>query len=465
MKFNFGHEVLTLPSGVLMQNDADAVQLRVLLWLAADLSLAQKTGQLAKLADCDAKTAANAVKFWQSRGILATEEEALGAIPAMAKPLEAPPKASEKPKKKLLQRADELPTYTSTELAELMESRESVRSLVDEAQQILGKMFNPSEINILVGMLDYLGICEEGILMILAHSKRIGKTNLRSIEKYAYGFVDKGIVEPAALEEEFRTLEALHSFEGEVRTMFGMKSRALTSRESKTLRAWSEYGYGTEIVRLAYELTINATQEPSIPYTNAILERWHAEGLKTLEEIERYNREQREKRAGKSDKSKPVLGNSFDTDDCFEAALQRSFRETGFEGRYSIIRRIPYIWDIIKKIINASVKNTKPRPLRRKPRRMPAVRSFMPQFRRCARWIGVLQDLAYGSWSRHFITGIPSATLPPCVPKTSRFAPRVPSCCVQTAIQPIIPTRNTSVQNAVTRALLALRCAPVCAVA
>lgn len=327
MKLNFGQDALVLPGAVLSNGDADAVQLRVLLWLASDLSLAQKPKQLAKLADCDQKAVRSALDFWFARGVLTAEEGEQTALPAMAVLSEEPKKTEESVKpRKLLRRADELPNYTSTELAELLEKRAGVRALVNEAQQIIGKMFNPSEINILVGMYDYLGLSEEGILLLLAHCKNIGKANLRAIEKYAHSLVERDITTPAALEEEFRTVEALHTFEGQVRSLFGMKARALTSREDKMLRAWASFGYDIDIVRRAYEITVNATNEPSVPYTNSILERWHADGFKTAEEIDRALTEQKEKKEGKP------LAKDDEPDDFFEAALRRSFRETGVES-------------------------------------------------------------------------------------------------------------------------------------
>ena len=309
--------------GSVLSASADAVQLRVLLWLASDLSLAQKPKQLAKLADCTPAEANAALEFWTLQGVLcadgnpersASPSETAGSKESHAKTAVSAPK-------KLLQRADELPNYTSAELAELLEKRAGMRAMVDEAQRILGKIFNPSEINILVGMYDYMGLSEEGILLLLAHCKNIGKANLRSIEKYAYKLVDRDITTPAALEEEFRTVEALYSFEGQVRTLFGMKARALTGREDKMLRAWISFGYDIEVVRRAYEMTVAATNEASLPYANAILERWHAEGLKTAEDVDRSVAEQKAKKDGQE----IGLGNSFDTDDFFEAALKRSF--------------------------------------------------------------------------------------------------------------------------------------------
>ena len=323
MKLNFKQEVLVLPASVLSHLDAATPeQLRVLLWLASDLSLVSKHRQLAKLAGCNTATAQNAVTFWCNCGILG---EAGESVPTMATVSE-----EEVPTKKKLQRADELPNYTSGELAELLEARASVRVLIDEAQRILGKMFNPNEVNIMVGMLDYLGMNEECILLLLAHCKRIGKSNLRAIEKYAYAMVDKGINDVESMEDEICTVEAMHTFEGEVRALFGMKSRALTSKESKMLSAWLSFGYNIDIVRMAYEITVNAKGEPSLPYTNAILENWNANAWKTTDEIEAGMNAEREKREGNTN-TKKELGNSFETDDVFEAAVQRGFRERSRE--------------------------------------------------------------------------------------------------------------------------------------
>ncbi len=322
MKLNFLQDVLVLPGSVLTHSaGADAAYLRVLLWLASNLTLAEKTKhrQLAKLADCDTKTVKKALDYWITCGLLSKDEASEEAVPAMAQPQSTP---EQTPARRLLERANELPSYRTDELADLLEKRETLRILVNEAQQMLGKIFNTSEVNILVGMLDYLGMSEECVLLLLAHCKRIGKTNLRSIEKYACSLADKGITEASAMEEELRLLEELHSFEGEVRAMFGMKSRALTSKESKMLKSWVSFGYGADVVRRAYEMTVNATGEASLPYANAILERWNAEGLKDLAAIDAAEEERQKKQEAGSPTS---LGNSFDTDEFFEAALKRSF--------------------------------------------------------------------------------------------------------------------------------------------
>ena len=70
-------------------------------------------------------------------------------------------------------------------------------------------------------------------------------------------------------------------------------------------------------------------------YANAIIERWNSEGLRTLEQIDAAIAESKDKKNGVTKPKKdwaPTLGNSFDTDDFFNAALERSFRETDEEN-------------------------------------------------------------------------------------------------------------------------------------
>ncbi len=323
----YGYELLTLPASVLSHiGEAGAEALRVLLWLSSDPALADKPRQLSKLAECDAEGTRAALAFWTEKGLFAPEDGSLPAMSVLSESVPASVKQDKTEEKPLLRRADQLPTYTSSELADLLEARVAIRMLVDEAQKAYGKIFNTAEINILVGMTDYLGLSEESVVLLLAHCKRIGKTNLRSVEKYAFRLADRGITDAAALEEEFLRSEAMHSFEGQVRSLFGMKSRALTTKESKMLSAWMDFGYGIDVVRLAYDITVTATGEPSVGYANAILERWHAEGLSDLAAVEKAIEKEKQKKEGKNGQ-KPALGNSFDTDDFFEAAIKRGFRE------------------------------------------------------------------------------------------------------------------------------------------
>ena len=67
--------------------------------------------------------------------------------------------------------------------------------------------------------------------------------------------------------------------------------------------------YGTEVIRLAYDATVDAIGKPSIAYANTILERWYAEGYRTVDDVTAAMEAYRRQKLG---------GSSFDIDDFFE---------------------------------------------------------------------------------------------------------------------------------------------------
>lgn len=220
-----------------------------------------------------------------------------------------------------VKRSDEVPNYTSSELSVILERRTEASHFIDECQRLMGKMFNPHDINIILGLVDYMGLEWDYVLAVAEYCGRIGKRSAKYAEKLAISMSDSGIDNAEALKIRFAELEALAENESKVRSLFGMKARALTTKEKKFIEAWfGKFGYGIEIVSRAYEITVNATGEASVPYTNAILERWNSEGLRTLEEVDASIEKNKKEATSEST-------GSFDTDDFFEAALKRSFND------------------------------------------------------------------------------------------------------------------------------------------
>ncbi|MBQ8400742.1 MAG: DnaD domain protein, partial [Clostridia bacterium] len=126
------------------------------------------------------------------------------------------------------------------------------------------------------------------------------------------------------LEERLQTIEKVDTVEQYIRTLFGLKSRALIAKEKAMVEKWVlTMHYDKPILEKAYEVTINNTGKPSVSYANAVLENWYKAGLSTLEEIEASIAEY-QKAHEKPSETKPE-GSSFDTDDFFAAALRRSY--------------------------------------------------------------------------------------------------------------------------------------------
>lgn len=329
-KINYGNKVAVFPESVMNKlQSAGPDELKVLLCLCArqgDVDVSE----LASLTGCSSDEVKEALSFWRGAGIIEVargkksegksdnEKISDGAKEVSAEVTE-PARAETKRSDVLLKRQDELPQYTSTELADILESRREAITLIEECQKIMGKVFNVREINILIGLSDYLGLDCEYIMILLTYCVSIGKKTLHYAEKTAFSLYEMGICDAEALSEELKRRENIAETEGKIRSMFGIGARAFTTKEKKLISAWiNDMKYSVEIIARAYEVTADATGAGSIPYANSVLERWNAEGLRTLEEIEKSYK--------KSVGAKKNEG-SFDTDAFFEAAVKRSLGE------------------------------------------------------------------------------------------------------------------------------------------
>ena len=321
-KINYGSRVAVMPEGAIESlTRAGEADLRVLVALcyyggSADMK------KLSKKTSCSEEQIRESLSFWRGAGVIEQGDvketsEAVESVPVSAveeKPAVAEEKPVAAPKK--LRGTDELPRYTSDELADLLEKRADTAALIDECQRIMGKVFNIKEINVLMGLVDYLELDFEYIMMLLTYCVSLGKKTLHYAEKLAFALYDAGITTGEMLAEELRRRESASDAEGNIRRLFGVGERAFTTKEKKFISAWiNDMGYSIEIIEKAYEVTADATGKGSFPYANTVLERWFAAGLRTLEEIEDSYK------SGNTDK--PING-SFDTDSFFEAAVRRS---------------------------------------------------------------------------------------------------------------------------------------------
>ena len=327
-KINYGNGVGVFPKSVFdVIARTGSVELKVLLGVCS-LEGSVDIKKLAKLISCPESDVKDAISFWRGAGIIEVLDGETKAefevkndaqVTALKRSEKMSPAVEEKggEQEKKLKKSNELPRYTSEELAGILESREDIVSLINESQNIIGKVFNLKEISVIIGLIDYLGLDSEYVLILLTYCVSIDKKSLHYIESTAFSLYDAGVTEPAQLTEEIRRRELAASSEGQIRKIFGIGTRAFTSKEKKFIYSWlNDMRYTVEIITRAYEVSANATGKASFPYTNAVLERWNSENLRTLEEIEAADKKNQESAAND--------GSSFDTDDFFAAAVRRS---------------------------------------------------------------------------------------------------------------------------------------------
>ena len=316
MKFclNYGSDVIKLPKDLLISKieQASETELKVLLY-ASTFENEFDENDIQTLSGLDLTEIIIALQFWRGAEVISLAENA---------------NSSSKPNKnsnnKTTLQKNDIPSYSGEEIASLFEKNDEIKLLIDECQSIAGKIFNPLEINKIVSLYDYLGLSAEYILLLYNYCKSKGKTTVHYVEKTAFNLFDEGVDTDEKLQEYIKYKEEFDSLAGKVRRIFGTSKRALTKKEENFIKKWTDtFKMPIEMIEYAYELTVNATNEASMPYANKILENWHNAGILTVEQAKSLEFEY------KNAKQENQSNASFDDDEFFEAALKRSYDNLG----------------------------------------------------------------------------------------------------------------------------------------
>ena len=216
---------------------------------------------------------------------------------------------------------DKLPEYTQGEMADKISQIKDLKDVIDECQQILGKIFSPSDVSVIVGMADRLALSGEYIIMFVAYCAGMEKKSLRYIEKSVCAIYDEGIDTPDKLAAYIENKEKCHEESVKVRRMMGCADRDLSPKESALLKKWlEEYSYEFEIIKRAYDIAADRGIKGSFfPYMGAILDAWYNKGYKTAKDVDEMLDQYK--------KSKNESGRGFDTDDFFSKAVEKTKRK------------------------------------------------------------------------------------------------------------------------------------------
>ena len=215
----------------------------------------------------------------------------------------------------------ERPGYSEKDVLEAMDGDASFRGLYGEVQRLLGRSLNTEELKILLGFVRYLGMTPGLISVMVCYCKdrarrrgSLRNPSLRAIEKEAYAWAERGIdsVEDAAAFIQAQNVR--NSRLSRLMNLLQIRGRNLTAAEEKYAQSWLDMDLSEELISMAYERTCLNTGGLNWAYMNKILQRWHAQGFRTAEDV----------RSG--DKKAPK-GGSGELGEAEMAAIQRVLRE------------------------------------------------------------------------------------------------------------------------------------------
>ncbi len=331
-EFNFGNGVICLPESILTRMEtAGELDLKLLLLLASSAELRDNPDS-AKLATALGAPAAEveiSIAFWRGAGILKggkTQKKKTSTNPQTDSVKE--PVQMALPAPEVISGTRDMPTYTGTEIERLISEKKGLKALLDECQLILEKVFSTHESNKIIGLSDYLGLEDAYILLLCSYCKSINKGSVAYIAKTATELYHNNVDSLMALEAYIDQREKTASFEGKMRSLMGIGSRALSTREKKFFAQWADFGFTDDILQLAYDQTVDSSGKAAVGLMNTILSGWHEKGVKTAADaqnmISQHKADMKKQYAKKNDPAPSFAESSFDTDEFFDIALQKS---------------------------------------------------------------------------------------------------------------------------------------------
>lgn len=304
MKYTGG--ILNLPVQVAdLAATADEGQLRVLLILAGSVAYLNDVEPylttISQRANLSLEEVNMAIAYWAQKGILSADGLDIAIQEAAA--MEA-------------QSQNREPTYTGKQILSYVEKHKEFSELCQECQDVLGKSFTAHDYNNVLNLKKYFKFSDDYILLLLVHCVEIEKTSWAYIRKTAQCLYDEGICTYSQLDSHFAARRNKRSLEYKIRKLLGIGEREFTKNERTYIEKWIGLKISIELLSKAYEITLEKTGKVSLAYMAKVIDNWLVSGIKTVEDVEKSLEQY---------KSKQKLSTStFDTDEFFEAALERS---------------------------------------------------------------------------------------------------------------------------------------------
>jgi len=301
--FNFNFNFIPVEKEFIEKHmiNANGEYVKVYLYIL-NLSLNNKEiepGNIAKALNMLEGDVINAITYWLNAGVLVSDNATTAPDPVRTK--------------KTLAQISENPLAVK-ELSEL--------SIL--AEDMLQKPLTDSDRSTLFWFREELDLSSELIMILLEYCVSREKRDMRYIEKVAISWHEKGIKDIASAEQYMLNEKQYSKISYELKKLFGINDRQLSKTEEGYLEKWHiDYGMSVEMIALAYEYCIMATQKLSFQYMDRIITNWNAQGISDIEAAEKDHMEFK----NRSVKRQPETATSIYSDNTDYTEIERRMNE------------------------------------------------------------------------------------------------------------------------------------------
>ena len=272
---------------------ASGASIKTLLYLLRYSGSVIDSAQVAQAISISEEDVRDAFIFWEQVGLLANNEDIyIPSSPAVPVPA-APEKTYEAEITDEQARftavktaALRSPHFSPVQIADTVKGNDEINFLFKTCEGLYGRPLKHTEQNALVTITDEIGLPSEVTLMLVSYCFSIDRPTPAFMKNMAVEWMENDITTLLAAEEYINGLQEKFGAESIIRSVFGINNRALTQKEKDFAVLWvKEWGFNAEIIRMAYDINVNAKGKFTFPYISKILETWHQKGLHTVDAI------------------------------------------------------------------------------------------------------------------------------------------------------------------------------------
>lgn len=295
--FKFNMDFVPVPRDfiehIMPTANASYVMVYMYIMLLASTDKSMSTADIAKKLGLIETDVVNAIQYWNKIGVMSGTGDNI--IIKKSVDEEISPDTDKKP---------------IDDIASVISENEALSDLCLIAQEIIGKTLGNNELETLYWFYDRLGFSPEVITMLLEYCVSMDKRNMRYIEKVAITWHENNITTIDEAQAYITRASKRDEFTSNLRKLFGINDRNLSKTENLYLESWrDELKMSEDMVGLAYEYCIMATNKLSFPYINTILKRWFEQGISTIPEAEKDHEQFRQNNSAAGDTAMAATDN------------------------------------------------------------------------------------------------------------------------------------------------------------
>lgn len=344
---------VTLLSNSFIDNymkDANDAQLKIYLYLLRRLGSGQaaSVSEIADFFNHTEREVLRSLKYWEKLKLLAieydesknvsgirflkgTDEPVTVAAPAVAAAtaVVSATAITEKAEETPAEKTDpyKKPSYSADQLS-AFKNKENIRQLFFIAESYMGRQLSVSDMKSILYLSDCLHFSDDLIDYLLQYCVDRGKKDFKYIEAVALNWAQSGVTTPKQA-EKFAA-----KYDKSVYTIMKElgKNNTPTKKELEYIIRWTkEYGFSQDIIAIACERTVLATDSHRFEYAEGILSNWKKEDVHHKADIQRIDAQYQKSRQGRSTSS--AASSSQASSNRFNQFAQRSYDYDELEAR------------------------------------------------------------------------------------------------------------------------------------